>query len=907
MQSEHKKYSLEHWAKKIQHGGTLLTVNQRLSRHYHVRYQNWRVACEDTCWETPNILPVSAWLRQMHSLALMKGLSSKVILHDLAQIQLWQQCIESDLSQYKGSDAIVALLNLESAAKEAAKAWSIEKQWCLAIDDDQPLSIDQRAYQRWRKRYVAVCSENHWIDSASVGEHVLGLISQHGGELDLPASIQIAGFLQIPALTRSLLDAFQNQSVEVTELPMVNASIEDAARLQIFSNEATEITYVAARCRSLLERRSDTRIGIVVPDLTSRRLSVVRALDAEFFPGLNPREIATRGRPYDISLGVPLVELPAVRAALLSLAFYDSTIDTVELSQWLLSPYLVGAETYLGQRTRLDRELRREPLNRVRLAEFAKANKLDSELAKAIHKVQRVKLDSSQTLSAHAKLFSAVLEALGWPGKSLDSEEFQSVAAWRAVLEDAEHLDTGAKLSRTQALRWLTQLCVERVFQPESADVPIQVVGRLESHGLEFDSLMVVGLDSDNWPPTLATTAFLPFALQKSVGVPEASKELQLEIAKTELDAWCGAATDVRLSVVDTRDGQELTRTELLNKIALLEPEPEIPTSLSAAETIQAFSASALKATSDTHGPEIQDDERAKGGARLFEDQAQCPFRAFALHRLSIRPMEEATLGLDPRAHGNLLHYALEYFWTDVKNHDTLKGLDDEKLKDLLVVCIDRSLDENKVAETYRDLERTRLLLLLFDWLKENEGSRDSFEVEKLEAEHDVSYQGFQLRLKIDRIDRLPSGKRIILDYKTGINNKRNGWAQQRIENPQLPLYALVTDEVDGVAFAQVAHNARAFLGIASEEGLLKGVVSKIKLGDVDITDWESWLEHWRESLDILADELKQGLATVTPTKQACQFCELPSLCRIADVGDDGLSVGVNEWSDSPAGVDSND
>jgi len=37
----------------------------------------------------------------------------------------------------------------------------------------------------------------------------------------------------------------------------------------------------------------------------------------------------------------------------------------------------------------------------------------------------------------------------------------------------------------------------------------------------------------------------------------------------------------------------------------------------------------------------------------------------------------------------------------------------------------------------------------------------------------------------------------------------------------------------------------------------------------------------------MLATEIREGVATITPVKSACDFCELPTLCRIDQSLDD--------------------
>jgi hypothetical protein len=61
----------------------------------------------------------------------------------------------------------------------------------------------------------------------------------------------------------------------------------------------------------------------------------------------------------------------------------------------------------------------------------------------------------------------------------------------------------------------------EAIFQPEAPEVPIQILGVLESGGLEFDHLWVMGLTDDAWPLPARPNPFMPVRLQRAAGIPQ--------------------------------------------------------------------------------------------------------------------------------------------------------------------------------------------------------------------------------------------------------------------------------------------------------------------------------------------------------------------------------------------------
>jgi len=275
-----------------------------------------------------------------------------------------------------------------------------------------------------------------------------------------------------------------------------------------------------------------------------------------------------------------------------------------------------------------------------------------------------------------------------------------------------------------------------------------------------------------------------------------------------------------------------------------------------------------------------------KGGSRLFENQALCPFKCFALHRLSVRPLEEAGLGLDPRQHGTLLHLSLDLLWQKVKTSEALLALSEADFSELVYDVVDAALDTLSVIGKLRDLERIRMHDLLSQWCQQQEASRSDFEIQDLEKNLDIEHGGLKMNVTIDRIDRVGDAM-VVIDYKTGTSNSVNTWADTRIRNPQLPLYVLSDDSIEGVAFAQVARNQLGFKGVTAQAEMLpkvKTYVTKSRAGlatERELNTWGDWRLHWKEALDQVAAEIRQGLASVSPMKSACTYCELSPMCRI--------------------------
>ena len=142
----------------------------------------------------------------------------------------------------------------------------------------------------------------------------------------------------------------------------------------------------------------------------------------------------------------------------------------------------------------------------------------------------------------------------------------------------------------------------------------------------------------------------------------------------------------------------------------------------------------------------------------------------------------------------------------------------------------------------------------------------------------------------VDRIDQLADGRQVIIDYKTGASIDTKNWAEQRITEPQLPIYAaLINDEVAAVVFAKVLLDKPAFAGVAEEKDILPGVQGigddKQKTFDpAEFPDWVAVVTHWRERLHAIAREVREGRAGVMfADEKALQYCDVLPLLRLPE------------------------
>jgi probable DNA repair protein len=272
-----------------------------------------------------------------------------------------------------------------------------------------------------------------------------------------------------------------------------------------------------------------------------------------------------------------------------------------------------------------------------------------------------------------------------------------------------------------------------------------------------------------------------------------------------------------------------------------------------------------------------------------LKDQAACPFRAFARHRLHAAAPDAPHSGLDAAERGTLVHRVLAQAWMQLRDSATLLATDGKRLDALLAAAAEGAIERIRrdrptvLSERFAEIEKRRLVALARAWLDEDR-RRSPFSVIAVEDKRSMTIGGLALRARLDRVDETADGRRIIIDYKTG-NAAAVQLLGERPEEPQLPLYLVTTEpEALAVAFARVRAGRRGYVGLARDEDLLPGIKA---LADArpEFPGWDELVAAWRDELERLSAQFVSGVATVDPKRQphTCMYCDLGPLCRIRE------------------------
>ncbi len=872
---------------------TLLTVNNRLAVELRARYDRLQSESGLRVWPSADILPWNAWLTRCYEHLLDSGFTSADLLDANQERLLWENIVE----QSSRAQNQPQLLRAAAAARQAQAAHLLIADWQL---DEARLKSsggeELSTFLEWRERFQTALSDHALISAAAL----LPLITAAFDEqvLNSPARLVYSGFDTLSPAQQQLFERLRQRNTEIVEHLEPLRTFE-RTRLTADDSDA-EIRLAAQWAKQRLANEANVRIGIVSPRISEQRQDLQRI----FAETLTPQHYLAAGgdaQPlFNLSLGEPLDERPLVAHALLALTLLTREHALNDIGQLLRSPFLGGYASEWENRALFDAALRDDGLPRISVerlqfrlggfdvTDYRHCADLLSRLTKLVEfRDQLPRRCSPNQWVGHLQ---ALLGILGWPGEqTLDSHEYQQHERFKRVFSEFAALGkVQPSMSLTDALTQLRTLTHDTVFQPQSPATPIQILGGLEAAGMDFDAIWLLGLDDQTWPASPQPNPLLPAALQRELDMPNASASRELAFARRLTERLCHSAPLVIASHARQCGDREQRASPLIR---------DWP-SIDASELVGDLRASLRDACAQHDGLLPLPDKalrrppsEQRGGAALLAAQANCPFQAVARFRLAARPLAEASFNVDAAIVGNLVHDLLQRVWQQLHDSATLAQHDDASLRDLIVPLAQATLADlgrrrpDLFSPRFQAIETQRLTHLLIDWLNSERSRSQPFCVEQLERSQLVELGELRLHTRTDRIDRLADGTLAVIDYKTGRQVNNSGWFDDRVTEPQVPLYCLHSDgEVSAALLARVRRDQAgcSFVGVSRDEGFAQGVITPQSYEEE--TDWSTLLDHWRWALANLADEIRHGRADATPSPQACGYCPYGDLCRVQEM-----------------------
>ena len=438
----------------------------------------------------------------------------------------------------------------------------------------------------------------------------------------------------------------------------------------------------------------------------------------------------------------------------------------------------------------------------------------------------------------------AVIESLGLPDDALAQWQ-----AWPAA---------SRRMPLAGFLHWVGEVLEHANYQPpHAAAAQVVVLPMAQLLGRSFAAVVLPGADERHLPAAPEPPGPWTAAQRQALGLP-AREALQREQAA----AWALALSAPEVDVLVRRADDS--------------GEPVMPSPL----------VQALRLRPDVRLREGRDARAARDvapaptarprpvGARLpmqplsassYEQLRACPYRFFALRQLGLQDEGELDVDVDKRDWGIWVHAVLRGFHESLgrtPQADRMVQADRVALMDAAAQQATQALglagepgEFLPFAVAWPQLRDAYLR-----WLEDHEAGGAVFAA--AEQALTVRRGALELRGRIDRIDRLPDGGELLIDYKTESLQKTRDRVRAGSEETQLPFYALLSG----------ARGPRAaYLNLAEREAPdLNELPDLARLAEL----LEAGMAH--DVARIAAGEPLPALGEGS----VCDWCEVRGLCR---------------------------
>lgn len=877
----------------LKESSLFVTPNTRLAAHlrelldaiiYHY------LGDQNCSWETPLVMPFDAWFQSLWKDAVFSSMvEPKILLSSAQDIHFWEQAIA-------GSPSLETLLSKHAAALQAQQAYQLLNQALINADAHKfefDAQVDSGSFYDWMLRYEKLIATSNYLSLSVAQRYLLRVLSEQGEaekndsvcEVSLPSSVAMVGFTAATPLQTALLKQISNVlDIQLTARTDVVESLS-------FDDFYAELSAAAKWAQAQQAQSPSDRIAVVVQDLKNNKLAVERVFSQQF----QSSRSANAGHCYNISAGVPLAQVEIVKQALLLLATTAKSLPVDDWVSLISSPFLLNASGQLNIKRKLIYYLHATGESTLSLSQLKKLILSVKDLkpltvddcflslminadAEAL-KLLRAK---PQYPSQWAVAFASYLTLFDWPGsRLLNSEEYQQHAVFESAFNSFSSLDSIlSRLSLQEALSHFQRHCQQQVFHIETifdeSLLPVQVLGGLEASGQVFNHLWLMGMSEGQWPSKPSAHPLIPISLQLEYDLPNSSVAREFDYAKRMTQSYLLSAQQIKLSHPATIDD---INVKLSPVFLLISKQISMDISLaSRAVPIKKISderslESEFEFLVDDAGlpiPSSVSHQGLPGGSALLKDHHANPLKTYFKWRLGVRPLESEIKGISALERGNALHTALELIWTDLGGWRQLVSSTEQAIDALVErsvsLAIDRALSRRFVIPSFQlvELEKVRIKKTLLTWLK-LEAARPEFLIHACELSFSYHYNQHQIKLRIDRIDRLKDGHLLLIDYKSG-KVAASGWTNEVLSEPQLPLYAiaLATEEhriskcSSAIAFARVkAGEDQAYVGLSANDSSAALEINGVKTADFE--SWQGQLAVWTAHINQSIEELVNG------------------------------------------------
>ena len=885
-----------------QTGTLILTSGGRLARHLKHRYRESQVVAGKMGWAVIDILSLNAWiwkvwkmtwpstrpLSRVNCFALWKEASSRVPPPKpfLADFKLFETLDQT----------YTALIRHGLPTKGAPTSDTTLLAW----------------RQEVMQTFEALARGLKGFHPSLLPVYLAQAIRE--GHVPLPDAIVLAAFEAPAPIEETLFDSLAT-ACELRRFDLPAGMPEKTARI-VMPNRKQEVAWLTAQLLMDAQTTSLNRIGVVVPDAEAYVPHIKQAFREIMGESLDQTQSA-----YNISVGTPLLKRSLVQSGLLPLRFWVEGKPRTILLSLVLSTYYARWSKERDRVARADRVWRRHGVDAgLRLL----LDMLSGEDPNLLSQLNGGHPTLEEALSTFVQepirtgaewvgILKAFWDVVGFPVSADEAD----IGAWHhlRILLQRIREDLKRTLMSLPDFMGMLNHCLseEMVHVRGSEEAGIQVLGIIESRGLSFEKLYVLGLAAGSLPRPVRPLPLLDTWERRQV--QGATAESQFTFAQQAFLHLLACAPHVTLVRPEEESAEPLAPSPFWVQAEGEEIHQEIdlwnaPDSawIRAAWLQQANKGLSKPAQFTPTDPPVEGHVLSKTVS--VSDLAvafTCLFRFYAETILKVFPLDELITGISPLDRGNFLHRALALFTRRCRDQGLVGKKNETAMENLLRACSNEALlsdvgravhaQRSGLCQHARVMERHRWMGdkdgapgLLTEWLylermRLDDGWLWLCEEAPFDGLTDPDWP-FSVSGRIDRIDYHKDRGFMLWDYKSGEHPTRQAVLEHFID-PQILAYMQAAKE------HRIAELAKKFGANAPIAGGYITLKTPSAVRHKELTpkggDWEQVLQKWKESVANLGKKMVLGQFEAKPhhllngarqeQEKVCQYCPYRPLC----------------------------